>query len=70
MSSPPYRYGCPLRPPSFAAPKGWTLVERGTAGSYPLRTDLPPGAYRHGAIEYDRPLTAEEIDHFELVPIP
>jgi hypothetical protein len=58
------------RPPSFATlPRGigWTLVARpsGCAG-FERRTDLPVAAQPFGVITFDRELTADEIERFEL----
>jgi hypothetical protein len=64
-----FLYGLTNRPVAFAVPKGYTLVERGTAGSYPLRTDLPEGTFRHGVIAYDGQLTDREVEAFELTPV-
>ena len=51
-----YRYGATLRPVSHAnVPKG--------------STHEPHEAFRHGQAVYDRPLTAEEIQSYELTPI-
>lgn len=56
------------RPPTMAAlPRvGYTLIERGTAGHFPLRTDLPEGDTVHGVIAFDRPITDKEVADFEL----
>jgi hypothetical protein len=52
-----YQYGMHFRPAGFGGtPKGHTGVKE-----HP--------AFRHGVIEYDRPLTPEEIKSFELEPI-
>ena len=63
-----YRYTLLYRPPSFCtAPKGWNLIERPAPGlGFDKRTDLPLSEHTFGVIEYDRPLTAEEIATFEL----
>jgi hypothetical protein len=58
-----------LRPPSHATvPEGWELIERGTLGMFPLRTDLPEGATPHGVIAYTRPLTSQEVLDYSLIP--
>lgn len=52
-----YQYGMTYRPPGpGAVPKG-----QYTVGDHP--------AFRHGVIQYDRPLTDEEIKQYELTPI-
>jgi hypothetical protein len=54
-------YSCSLRPANYAAiPKGWTLLERGTGGFFPLRNDLPEGSSVHGLIGYTEKLTNPE----------
>ena len=55
------------RPPtSFTLPRGqWTLRERPAVG-FPLRTDLPISQHPHGVVVFDRALTAQELDDFEL----
>jgi hypothetical protein len=30
---------------------------------------VPTGAYRYGVVATDRPLTAEELDHFDIVAV-
>ena len=64
-----YHYTCPYRPPQFNLPEGWELVERGTAGEFPLRTDLPQGTTRFGVIRYRRPLSKDEIRHNQLMQV-
>lgn len=64
-----YHYTPKYRPPMFHnLPSGAELVERGTAGHFPLRKDLPEGATKHGVVRYRRPLTEHEIELFELEP--
>jgi len=55
------------RPPtSVTLPRGqWTLRERPAVG-FPLRTDLPISQHPHGVVVFDRALTAQELDDFEL----
>ena len=55
------------RPPtSVTLPRGqWTLRERPAVG-FPLRTDLPVSRYPHGVVVFDRALTAQELDDYEL----
>ena len=60
------RYTQLYRPPSSCAlPKGWTLVERPFEG-FEKRIDLPLSEYRFGIVEFERMLTADEIEDFEL----
>lgn len=62
-------YTCAFRPPTFATvPRGWELVERGTAGSFPHRTDLPEGRSTHGIIVYVGRL--EDPEEWDLVEVP
>lgn len=62
-------YTLKYRPPGYATcPKGWTLLERGTGGHFPLRTDLPIGVHRFGVIGYERCLTGDEMRAFEIEP--
>lgn len=65
------KYTLLYRPPSFATlPSriGWTLVERPSVpcGGYERRTDLPVSAHPFGVLTFDREVTAEEIERFEL----
>ena len=55
------------RPPtSVTLPRArWTLRERPAVG-FPLRTDLPVSRYPHGVVVFDRALTAQELDDYEL----
>lgn len=56
-----WRYGLQYRPADFASvPKGFLRVEEATG-------DARSHA-RHGIVIYGRPLTAEEIKSFELIP--
>lgn len=70
------RYICVLRPASFATlPSGikWDYVEIPRDLEYtlgPRRPDLPISRHRHGVIEIDRRLTAEECQHFDLELVP
>jgi hypothetical protein len=62
------------RPPSFATlpPQiGWTLVERParTPHGFERRTDLPVSAHPFGVFTFDRELTPDEIERFELVEV-
>lgn len=53
-----YRYACVYRPPGFATvPKGFTAIT--PSAGHPLA--------RHGEVHYDRELTQEEADAYELV---
>ena len=60
-------YAPRYRPPtSVTLPRArWTLRERPAVG-FPLRTDLPVSRYPHGVVVFDRALTAQELDDFEL----
>lgn len=57
------------RPPTSAtlprAAGRWTLLERPAVG-FPLRTDLPISQHPHGVVVFDRALTAQELDDYEL----
>ena len=62
-----FYYSLKYRPPSFCTcPAGWTLEETGTAGSFPLRTDLPRGLTRFGMVSYTRELEERELAEFEM----
>lgn len=62
-------YTLKYRPPGYTTcPKGFTLLERGTGGHFPLRSDLPAGVHPFGVIGYDRCLTPAELAAFEIVP--
>jgi hypothetical protein len=65
------RYTLRYRPPSSSTlPRGWRIVERPTSVStYDLRTDLPVSEHPHGVVEFDAPLTADQIADFELLPL-
>lgn len=61
-----------LRPASFATlPAGmqWEYVEMPPDIAH-NRPDLPRSAHRHGVISTARPLTADEREHFDLMPAP
>lgn len=65
-----YRYGLTLRPAGFPPAWGhWELLERGTVGSYPLRTDLPEGRFPHGVVAFPHPIADSNISHFDLTPL-
>lgn len=65
-----HRYGLTLRPAGFPSAWGeWTLIERGTVGSYPLRTDIPEGKFPHGVVAFRFPLTDADVAHFDLTPL-
>lgn len=59
-----------LRPAGFATlPRGlvWEYVE---APAYVTqRPDLPRSTHLHGVIATDRPLTPDEIERFDLLPL-
>jgi len=70
-----YRYRTTLRPAAFGglpAGVGYRYVElppepwayAGQAGN------LPISRHRYGVIETDRELTPQDLDHFDIVPVP
>ena len=62
-----YYYEMLYRPASYATcPKGWRLVEKGTAGCYPLRQDLPVGRTRYGVVAYAAALPDETLKAYEM----
>ena len=63
-----FRYTPKYRPAgAFTLPKGWRIVERPTQDrTFELRTDLPVSDEPFGIVEYDRRLTDEEIERYEL----
>jgi hypothetical protein len=64
----PNTYRPTIRPASMVAlPPGvrWEFVEAPWDIAH-VRTDLPRCETRYGLISTDRPLTAEECEHFEL----
>lgn len=62
------RYTLLYRPPSFATcPPGWNLIERPAAGlGFDRRTDLPASQFRFGVIEYDAPLSDEDVERYQM----
>lgn len=67
-----HKYAPKYRPPGFATvPDGWELLETGRNGSdhFPLRSDLPRGIHAFGLIGYPQPLTREQVESYELVPV-
>lgn len=62
------RYAPLYRPPSFCTvPAGWSLVERPAFGlGFDRRTDLPASSNRFGVIEYEKPLSAEDVARYQL----
>lgn len=65
-----HRYAPKYRPPGITLPCGWNLVERpSVVWCFERRTDLPLSRETFGVIEYDRPLTDEEIRDYELKPV-
>lgn len=65
-----HTYTTKYRPPGFATvPAGFRFVASGKDNPLPLRTDLPRSPHRFGVVAYDRPLTAREIEAYEMVPI-
>jgi hypothetical protein len=61
-------YTLMYRPPStFTLPRvGWTLLERPACGGFDRRDDLPVSIYTFGVVTFDRELTDDEIERFEL----
>lgn len=65
-----HRYAPKYRPASeFTVPKGWRFVASGDRDPVPLRTDLPRSTHPFGVVEYDRALTPDEIEKWELIEI-
>ena len=65
-----YHYTLKFRPPGYATcPPDWELVESGTGGFFPLRTDVPRGLHRFGVIRYRRELLPREVEAFEMVRV-
>ncbi len=65
-----YRYRTTLRPASGGGvPLGvrWEYVEAPAMTALCIRHDLPLSRHRYGVIATDRALTAEELDHFDIV---
>jgi hypothetical protein len=63
------RYTLMYRPPStFTLPRvGWTLLERPSAiGGFERRDDLPISTHPFGVVTFDRELTDDEVERFEL----
>lgn len=66
-----YRYATQYRMPDFVtAPPGFEIVERGPQFPLPLRTDLPMGKHPFGVIAYDKLLSFEAVQDFQLTPLP
>ena len=63
-----YLYAPRYRPPSsFTLPKGdWDLVENPKMTPFPGRRDLPLSKHNFGVVSYDRELTPDEIESYEL----
>lgn len=65
-----YLYTLQYRPPGIGTcPKGWELVERPRMPGWERRTDLPESKHRFGVIGYERPLSAEDVERYELTPL-
>ena len=65
-----HTYTTKYRPPGFATvPAGFRFVASGKDNPLPLRTDLPRSPHRFGVVAYDRPLTARELEAYEMVPV-
>jgi len=64
-------YTLRYRPPaSCTLPRSaWTLVERPQVAGYLGRQDLPESIYRFGVVTFDREISADEIESFELLEI-
>lgn len=64
-----HRYTLKYRPAdTFTLPRiPWRVVERGVG--YERRTDLPLSAHRFGVVEFDRALTADEVERWELAKV-
>jgi hypothetical protein len=64
-TGPVYRYAAKFRPPApgFTCPKDGYLLA--------LKTDdaCKHPHYPHGVVNYSRPLTADEVERFELVAL-
>ena len=72
-----HRYVPLLRPASFATlPRGvsWGYVEAPAMAGLTRQTDLPASRHRYGVIATDRPLTADELERYDLrgdaAPVP
>lgn len=66
------RYRTTLRPPAFGGlPQGvtWKYVEAPPDGRK-YSDNLPVSKYLYGVIETDRPLTAKELDHYDIKRVP
>ncbi len=63
-----HRYAPMYRPPGITLPEGWELVERPAMweAGFQRRTDLPVSRQPFGVIEYDHPLSDEEISQYQL----
>jgi hypothetical protein len=63
-----YRYAPLYRPPSTCTlPCPFTLVERPAPGlGFDRRTDLPASIHRFGVVQYDRPLSDDDLARYEL----
>lgn len=58
-----YRYGCPMRPPSIGA-----VTKEGLTAVRAFDTpDEECHNCRWGWVEYNRPLTTQEITEYELI---
>ena len=67
-----HRYRPLLRPASRCTlPPGldWRYCEAPPNLAH-ARPDIPPSEHQFGIIATDRTLTAEELDHFSLEPVP
>jgi hypothetical protein len=68
------RYRTILRPAGFGglpAGVGWVYVETPPGEIYDRRlvSCVPVSRHRYGVVETDRPLTREELEHFDIVEV-
>jgi hypothetical protein len=64
-------YTTKYRPIGYGTvPNGtYVMVERGTGGYFPKRTDLPDGKTVYGVMQFERQLTPRELEAFEIIPV-
>lgn len=60
-----HRYYLRSRPPFI----GTHPVDAIVVESFEKRLEVAPGLYAWGYVDYERPLTAEEIDAFDLAEV-
>lgn len=62
-----HAYRLLYRPPStFTVPTGWTLLEKPPDAYHINRPDLPFSKHRFGVVGYERQLSADEVEKWEL----